>query len=499
MTATPPCVPLLYEWLRDNVPERLAVRSDRGAKTSYGEVWLLARKVQGWLAASGTMAGDRVAVALGNHVRTPAALLGTFLAGACAVPMDDDRGRDPTFILEDAGCRAVLVLGRGGAVAQGAAAQGIPVLDMEHADALPPAAEGAVMWAADSMALLIYTSGSTGLPRGVVCRHGQVAHAVAGIQQRLRYRAEDVVYCCLPPSFDYGLYQYFLGANAGATVLSADRFNVLSLAGSLARDRVSVLPGVPALFSSLLKSRMLERIELPSLRLLTSTGDTFPPALIERLQALLPQSSVVAMYGLTECKRVSILTAEERSRRPDSVGQALDTLNPEIVDCDGKPLPPGHEGELVIRGSHVMSGYWRRPEDTAHRFRGDALSTGDRFVMDDEGYLFFRGRTSSFIKCNGVMVSPSEVEKALSSLDSVSQAVVVGLPDPDRGQRLAAALCCEDGKAPSLAQIQSHCRATLAPEMVPMLVRVVPSLPLTPNGKVDRVAALALFGENGSP
>ena len=497
MTApSPDGVVQFYERHLREGPDRVAVSTENGGALSYGEIWSLARKVQGWLADVGVVPGDRVAIALDNEVHTPAALLGTFLAHACAVPMAED-GRDPAFILGDAGCRAALVSRVPGPVASVMGEQA--TLAMERVCGLEPAASGTGAPAADELALLIYTSGSTGQPRGVVCHHGQVAHAIAGMQQRLKYRADDVVYCCLPPSFDYGLYQYFLSAAAGARVLGADGAGILSVVGTLARNGVTVLPAVPTLLVSMVKSRMLERIELPQLRLLTSTGDTFPPSLIERIQSLLPQVSITAMYGLTECKRVSILTAEERRQRPGSVGRALDTLTASVVDGDGQPLPPGSEGELVIRGPHVMSGYWHRPEETARRFLGDTLFTGDRFVIDEEGYLYFCGRMSSFIKCNGVMVSPSEVEKVLSSLDGVDHAAVVGLPDSARGQKVAAVLSCPAGMAPSLGRVQSHCRALLPSEAIPLSMRIVSALPRTPNGKIDRVAASTLFDEDRAP
>jgi acyl-CoA synthetase (AMP-forming)/AMP-acid ligase II len=197
------------------------------------------------------------------------------------------------------------------------------------------------------------------------------------------------------------------------------------------------------------------------------------------------------MYGLTETKRTLYLPPEQLDRRADSVGIPIPGTECWVVDDQGNRLTPGEVGELVVRGRHVMRGYWEDPDMTAQRYRpglfpGERLCyTGDLFRMDEEGYFYFVGRKDDIIKTRGEKVAPKEVEAVLYKLDGILEAAVVGVPDPVLGESVKAVVVADRGKL-SEAQILAHCRANLEDFMVPQLVEIRDDLPKTPSGKIDK-------------
>jgi len=337
-------------------------------------------------------------------------------------------------------------------------------------------------------ATLIFTSGSTGQPRGVVLSHDNIRFAIAGIQERLRYRADDVIGVFLPLSFDYGLYQIFLAAQAGSAVfIGRPEMAGPELLRVIDAQRITVLPGVPTLFAALLKMLARSPQPLATLRAVTNTGDRLPRPHVEQLRTLLPHAAVYLMFGLTECKRVSIMLPEELDAHPDAVGRPLAGTECRVVDDDGRPVPPGEIGELVVRGRHVALGYWRAEAETRERFRRSSaqareLWSGDFCRMDAEGFLYFHGRRDALLKHRGFRISPLEIEEAACQIAGVSEAGVVQA-DADGSLHLFVALT---DAAVTPHGIVADLRARLEPVKVPDQVHVVDTLPKTANRKTDR-------------
>jgi acyl-CoA synthetase (AMP-forming)/AMP-acid ligase II len=200
------------------------------------------------------------------------------------------------------------------------------------------------------------------------------------------------------------------------------------------------------------------------------------------------------MYGLTECKRVAYLPPEEIDGRPGSVGKAMPNTEAYVVNETGQRAKPGEIGQLVVRGSHVMLGYWRDPETSARVLRPDALPyqrilhTGDLFRSDEQGYLYFVGRTDDIIKSRGEKVSPREVEDVIHRLDGVVEVAVVGAKDPVLGQAIHAFVTARDGAELNSAMVKAHCAQHLESFMVPTHVEIRTDLPRTAVGKIDRRA-----------
>ena len=488
-------------------PDKPAI-IDPDRRTTYRELQRGASYVSEWLAGAGVVPGQRVMCAGESDSAMVAALLGVLDYGAIIVPVHPATPRPAaSSLVRDAAPRALCV-GASGMCSFGALYDG-PTLTLsteEHYDhrggdpsprrastqRLPPSA----------IAALMYTSGSTGPPRAVVCPHSSVVFSVDAISSVLRYGSEDIVLGTLPFSFDYGLYQIFLTLRAGATLVLASDASQVHLLPKLLRDhRISVLPTNPSTVLLLLRSGLLQRISLPTLRLVTSTGEVFPEPQIQRLQDLFPQARITPMYGLTECKRVSICPPDVPARPPGTVGVPLPGTAVRVVDQEGRSMPPGEVGELLVRGPHVMAGYWNAPEETADRFRHGVdgereLWTHDQFRQDENGFLYFVGRSRSVIKSLGHRVGPSEVENVINAVPWVVESAVVGVPDPLRGEAVIAFVVA-DSAAP-IADLQSHCRAHLLSMACPVQFLLQDSpLPRTRNGKVDheslRAAASKIY------
>jgi long-chain acyl-CoA synthetase len=217
-----------------------------------------------------------------------------------------------------------------------------------------------------------------------------------------------------------------------------------------------------------------------------------PPAHIARLQELFPSAKLYSMYGLTECKRCTYLPPAELARRPTSVGIAIPGTEAYIVDDDGRRVGAGVAGELVVRGPHVMQGYWENPEATDAVLRPGphpsekVLHTGDIFRTDADGFLYFVGRKDDIIKSRGEKVAPKEVENVLYALPGVSEAAVIGVADPIFGQAIKAAIVLTPEARLTEQDVIRHCARHLEDFMVPKLVEFRDDLPKTESGKISR-------------
>jgi len=234
---------------------------------------------------------------------------------------------------------------------------------------------------------------------------------------------------------------------------------------------------------------------IETVRMVTSTGADLPPSRIAQLRGVFPNAAIIAMYGITECKRVTIAEPDIDRHRPGSVGRAIPGTKVSIVDDDGQEVETGNEGQIVAIGPHVMSGYWNAEHLSAERFGTDAatgercLFTGDYGRVDPDGHLYFTGRRDDIFKSNGVRTSVSEISAAVESLDCV-QSVIVLKPTEERGLAIVVTATASE---PAVLTALS---ALLEPAKMPTRCVVLEELPLTANGKVDtRRAVLALTKE----
>jgi len=303
----------------------------------------------------------------------------------------------------------------------------------------------------------------------------------------------DVVLSALPLAFGYGLYQVLMAFKIGATVVLERSFAFpMKIVESMARERATVFPAVPTMFALLLSSDALSRHDLGSLRIITNAAAPLAVEHIRRLRQRFPRVAFFSMYGQTECKRAAYLPPDEIDFRPTSVGRGMPNQQAWLVDEQGNRLANGSTGELVVRGKHVMLGYWEKPLETAKHLRpgadgqGTVLHTGDIFQTDEEGYLYFVARKDDVIKSRGERVSPREVEDALYGLEGVVEAAVIGTPDPVFGQAVKAFVALRPGCTYTERDVLKHCLAKLENFMVPKYVVFVDALPKTESGKIRK-------------
>lgn len=497
-------------------PDKAAVVA-HGRRLRYADLQREVLRLAAKLRSEGAVPGDRVAMLLPNSAEAAVVVWAVWELGGVFVPLHA-AARKPALlaVLRDAEPRWVIST-RELSASFGAIREAVPNLaglvewgsrdpqdgivpwefeaEAAHEPVLVDVQEGQQATSpADNLAALIYTSGSTGEPKGVMLTHAGMAAALQAVNAYLLLGPQDVLFSPLPLSSSYGLYQLISSLWLGATAV-LDRSFVFPLRSLqfAAEEHATVFAGVPTIYAWMATASVLPDCNLSSLHTLTSAAASLPVEHARRVRERLPRARLFVMYGQTECKRISFLPPEDFDRKPGSVGRGMPFQEHRVVDETGATVSPGGTGELVVRGPHVMQGYWRRPEATARKLRplpgggSPWLHTDDLFRIDEEGYLYFVGRKDDLLKVGGHKVSPREIEDVLCQIEGVREAAVVGMPDATWGQTAKAFLVVLDGIALSEDEVLRHCSQRLQGFMVPKVVVFVHDLPKTESGKVKKL------------
>ncbi|MFL6675145.1 MAG: acyl-CoA ligase (AMP-forming), exosortase A system-associated [Massilia sp.] len=467
--------------------------------------------------ACGVGRAERVAVYLEKRIENVAAMFGAAAAGAVFVPVNPLlKAGQVGYILADcnvrvlvtsherlaqlaptlAQCpdlRTVLVTG---------APRTLPAIDRVEVLAWDAAQQQATprqlsaRRAIDAdMAAILYTSGSTGKPKGVVLSHRNMVAGAQSVASYLGIVPQDRILSVLPLSFDYGLSQLTTAFLAGASVVLMNYLFARDIVKAVLDERITGLAAVPPLW--------IQLAALPwptenTLRYLTNSGGAMPRTTVDALRSALPNAQLFLMYGLTEAFRSTYLPPSELARRPESMGRAIPNAQVMVVRPDGTQCAPNEPGELVHRGALVSLGYWNDPAKTAERFRPApghdpalplaemAVWSGDTVRMDEEGYLYFIGRSDDMIKVSGYRVSPTEVEEVVHASGLVAEAAAFGVAHPALGQAIVLLAVPRD-PALGAAALLKECQRRLPAYMVPAHVELHDGqFPRNPNGKIDR-------------
>jgi acyl-coenzyme A synthetase/AMP-(fatty) acid ligase len=257
-------------------------------------------------------------------------------------------------------------------------------------------------------------------------------------------------------------------------------------------EEATVFAAVPTVFATLLGMEHARTYD--SVRCLTNAAAGLPPALHDGIQRLFPNARLYRMYGQTECVRVSYLEPELIATNPTSVGRAIPGTEAFVLNEQGKAVAPRETGLLYVRGPHLMTGYWGDPKLTAERLRDESgertLCTNDYFTVDEDGLLYFVGRTDDIIKTRGEKVSTVEVENVLHGIPGVRQAAVVGVPDELFGEAVRAYVVPDGNHPLTQEDVLRFARRKLENFMVPREVVIVDELPHTESGKVRKRSLL---------
>jgi long-chain acyl-CoA synthetase len=507
----------LLEQTTRRYPSKIALVC-KNQRYTYTDINQAADSLANALIAQGFQRYEPVIIYLDNSDETVISLYGILKAGGIFVIVNSKvKPRKLAYILLDCRAKTLITdtshykqLSQGGEDFAGL--RRIVFTDYEKAGNLEPLSPGFKLLSFKDMvrdhkpgiirpanidvdlASLIYTSGSSGNPKGVMLTHLNMVTAVNSITQYLENTDSDIIMDTLPLSFDYGLYQVLMAFKFGGTVILENGFIFPEqIIKKVIQERVTGWPVVPTIAAMLCRLKNLENNDFSRLRYITSTGQVLPTNHIARLRQAFPVTKIFSMYGLTECKRVSYLPPRDLDRKPNSVGIAIPNTEVYIADDAGKEITePGKPGELVVRGSTVMQGYWGLPEETKRALRTGSypgekvLYTGDLFKKDEEGYLYFLGRKDDIIKTSGHMVSPKEVENVLCEMEDIVEAAVIGVEDEILGRAIKAFVClAEDSKATE-KEIIAFCLKNLEDHAVPKYVSIQTSLPRTDSGKIQK-------------
>ena len=469
----------------------------------------------------GVARGDRVAVFAEKRVETVVALWGTSAAGGVFVPVNPVfKAEQVAHVLDDcdvqvlitsavrwrviaaavkrcSALRTVVLVDEAGEVDAlvGSGADVIlrPWSDLEASAPADPRVPGVDL----DLAAILYTSGSTGKPKGVVLSHRNLMVGAESVSGYLGNTADDVVLAALPISFDAGLSQLTTAFAVGAHVVLANYVFARDLVRLCEQHAVTGLTCVPPLWIQLVSAEWPPKART-SMRYVANTGGRMPRTTLDALRELFPDAAPFLMYGLTEAFRSTYLDPREIDARPDSIGRAIPDAEILVVRSDGTLAGPGEEGELVHRGPLVAQGYWNDPVRTAERFRPVpgapeswrypelAVWSGDTVRTDEEGFLYFVGRTDDMIKTSGYRVSPTEVEEVAYDSGLVRDAVALGVPDERLGERIVLVVAPTGPDPLDPDRLRLILRQALPAFMVPSEIREATELPRSPNGKFDR-------------
>ena len=543
MTNSPQTVCALLEEASKRYGDRLAV-IDGTLRMSYAELAAQARTMARALMATGVQPGDRVAVWLPNTARWLIAALGAHSAGASLVPMNTRyTGYEALDVLQRTGARVLFLpdrfLGadymttlREAAAAQTGTAQqldasasgpveGLPQLALavrvpltsgdqsQGSSAAPEAAKGVASWErlleraretteqsaldraaqvqADDVADIIFTSGTTGVPKGAVSAHRQTVAVASAWAERAKVTDRDV-YMIIAPFFHTFGYKagWVVALLCGATIVPQLTFDIDRVVDQIERERVTILPGPPTIFSELLAHPARDKHDLSSLRLAVTGAAMVPVPLVERMQGELTFETILTAYGLTEAVVVTMcLPGDDAQTISATSGCAAAGFEILIAGADGQEKEPGDDGEILLRGPNVMVGYLDDPQATRAAIDPDGwLHTGDIGHVDKRGYLTITDRLKDMFTVGGFNVYPAEVENVIMGLKSVADCAVVGRPDERLGEVGLAYVVTGPGQSLSEQDVIAHCRQRLANFKVPREVVFVSKLPRNAGGKV---------------
>jgi acyl-CoA synthetase (AMP-forming)/AMP-acid ligase II len=489
------------------------------------------------LIANGIERGDRVAIWAPNSAAWVVAALGAVGAGAVLVPLNTRfKGQEAAYILQSSGARILFTV-RGflgidyPALLAAAVADGDALPDLERVvllsggddtestrqrrgDPVVPwsdfvqegtgigedvAAGRTASIASGDPCDLIYTSGTTGRPKGVMNTHGQTLRSFATWAEVTGLDKGDR-YLIINPFFH--TFGYKAGVLTclmrGATIVAEPVFDVDTVRTRIAEEHISVLPGPPTIYQSILSHPDRTGAELSSLRLAVLGASVIPVELVERMQSELGIETVLTAYGLTEATGVVTMC-----RRGDSVetiagtsGRAIPDVEVEVVDADGHEVPRGDTGEIVVRGYTLMTGYWHAPAGTEEAIDADGwLHTGDVGTMDDQGNISITDRLKDMYVTGGFNAYPAEIEAVLRGYPGVDQVAVIGVPDDRMGEVGCAYVVVspEASVDDVVSGLAEWSRDRMANYKVPRMVKVVDALPFNAAGKVLKRELRQLF------
>jgi malonyl-CoA/methylmalonyl-CoA synthetase len=430
---------------------------------------------------------------------------GIWRAGGVAVPLPLNSTRpELEYLIDDTGASALVfdtpaaILLKPIAAAHGVGAFPYDQLPIGPAASLPEISS-------ERRAMILYTSGTTSRPKGVVTTHANVAAQIKSLVEAWEWSVNDRILLCLPLHHVHGIINV-VGCSlwSGAACEMLPRFEADAVWDRIASGRLTLFMAVPTIYTKLIAAwdaaSPERRAELSQaccgLRLMVSGSAALPVSTLARWQEI-SGHTLLERYGMTEIG-MALSNPLRGERVPGSVGTPLPGVNVRLVGEDGNPVGPGVPGGIEVRSPAVFAEYWARPDATRDAFRDAWFITGDTAVVENGIYRIL-GRTNiDILKTGGHKVSALEIEEALRRHPAVAECGVVGIPDPEWGERVAAAVVLNDGDVLDLQSLRTWGRELLTPYKLPSRLLVVDALPRNAMGKVMKPALVALFQTKGA-
>lgn len=488
-------------------PDETAVEDEAGRRLSFAEVRSAVRTMSRALVARGVAAGERIAIWAPNSTRWTIAAAGAEQIGVVLVPLNTRfKGGEAADILDRAGVSYLFTVRD---------FLGLDYAAMLKEHELPSLREivylddGFSEWMAagervadeaveariravrpDDVADILFTSGTTGRPKGAMSSHMQNLRTFEAWSDAVGLQAGDRYLIVNPFFHTFGYKAGWLACLLrGATAMPVASFDPGAVLRRIEERKVTVLPGPPTIFQSLLDAPDRGSRDLSSLRLAVTGAASVPPVLIRRMRDELGITDVLTAYGLTEsCGVVSATHAGDPAELvAQSCGTPLPGVEVRLVDTQGRDVRPGTPGELLVRGFNVMAGYYGDPVATAETIDAQGwLRTGDIAVQDERGYLRISDRAKDMFICGGFNCYPAEIESYLLTHPDVARAAVVGRPDARLGEVAHAVVVAKPGAARDSEALLRWCREVMANYKAPRSVEWVDELPVNASGKVQR-------------
>ena len=449
----------------DARPEHEAIVELGGERVNYRQLWDRSARVAGGLKALGINRGDRVAIQLGNGLDWCLAFFGAQMAGAIAVPVNTRFSEaEVEYVVSDSGSSFVFLPGE--LLPDG---QPFAIEDLKQSD----------------VAAIFYTSGTTGFPKGAMTTHENFISNTESCRRVVKLPTDGSIrnLVSVPLFHVTGCNSQLLPTvENGDTVVIMRAFEVQAFLNAIRDERLNLLTSVPAVYWLAINQPNFAEFDTKSIGWLTYGGAPIAPELVARIMEAFPNARVGNGFGLTETSSVSTFLPHEYAHsRPESVGFGAPVVDLKLFEVD----PDTGAGELLIRGSNVVKGYWNKPEATAQTFVDGWLHTGDMAHIDEEGFVQIVDRKKDMMCRGGENVYCVEVENALAAHPAVFEVAVIGVADEVMGEKVGAVIVPSPGKQADVADIVAFARKHLADFKVPQYVSLrAQPLPRNPGGKI---------------
>ncbi len=473
---------LLEQSVRDHADRLALLAGDR--RWTYRQLDDEASALAAGLASLGLAAGERIGLHLPNSPEFALAYYAAQKIGLVPLSLNVTyKAEEIEYIIADAAASAI--------VTAGAVAPNLPardrmrsvrhVIDAKDLGSLRGRPVRALERDREETAAILYTSATTGRPKGVMLSHANIVSNAYATVHHLRMTPEDRGLCAVPMFHCFG-HNFVMNSlvTAGALLVVQERFVPDRFLEAVRRHGITLFYGVPTMYILFLS--MQQTLDFSSVRLFFSAAATLPTDVERRWQERYGRP-VVQGYGLTECSPFAAWNHDYHIR-PGSVGTPIENVEMKVVDTEGREVPDGELGEILILGPNVMKGYFGNPQATAEALRDGWLHSGDIGYRDADGYYFLVDRVKDMINVSGFKVFPREVEEVLYRHEAVKEVAVVGIPDAVRGEAVKAFVVLREGTTATPESLQKICRDAIAAYKVPESVEFIGALPKNPTGKI---------------